>query len=105
MELQEAIDERSFSAAREQALRRIRVLGRAANAANAYPVQSLSQTLERVLGTLTPVRAAACPELFTNLYETMWMLADALYSIRTDDPMSKHDGQSIELMLVESCAD
>ncbi len=50
-------------------------------------------------------RAAACPELFTRLYETVWMVAEALYSIDTEPPVSEHDGQSTELTLVESCAD
>ena len=105
MELEEAIDEPGFSAAREQALRRIRVLGRAANAAHARPVRSLSRSHELTLGALMQTRAAACPELFTRLHETMWMLAVALYSIETEPPVSEHDGQSTELTLVESCAD
>lgn len=105
MELEEAIDERAFSAAREQALQRIRVLGRAANAANARPVRYLSRSLELTLGALMQTRAVACPKLFTRLYESMWMLARALYAIDADAPVPAHARQAGELTLVESCAD
>jgi hypothetical protein len=105
MELEEAIDETAFAAARERAVHRIRVLGRAANAANAHPVRSLSQSLKLTLGALMPTRAAACPELFTRLYETIWMLADTLYSMDGEAPVSEHAWQPDKLTLVESCTD
>jgi hypothetical protein len=105
MELEEAIDEPAFAAAREQALHRIRVLGRVANSANAHPVRSLSQSLKLTLGGLMQTRAATRPELFTRLHETLWMLAATLYSIDADAPVSEHARQPDELTLVESCAD
>jgi hypothetical protein len=105
MELEEAMDERSLSAARDQALRRIRVLGQAANAANAHPVRSLNQALEHRLGALTQARATACPELFTRLHEIVWLLADAVYSIDTDVPATEPAGQPTERMLIESHID
>jgi chemotaxis protein histidine kinase CheA len=105
MELEEAIDERALSMAREQALRRIHVLGQAADASQAHPVRSLSQTLEHMLGALTQTRAATCPELFTHLHGTIWMLADTLYSMDVEAPASERADQPTEPMLVESCVD
>jgi hypothetical protein len=105
MELEEAKDERALSAAREQAMRRIRVLGRAAGAANAHQVQSLGQTLELMLEVLTQAPAAARPGLFESLYETMRKLDGALYSIDVEAHVSEHAGQPTEMTLVESCAD
>jgi hypothetical protein len=105
MELAEAIDERTLSAAREQALRRIRVLGRAASVAHADQVQSPGQELELMLGALTQAPAAARPELLEGLYETMRKLTGAVYSIDVEAPVSKHARQPSELTLVESCAD
>ena len=105
MELAEAIDERALSAAREQALRRIRVLGRAASAAHADQVQSPSQEIELMLGSLTQAPAAARPQLLEGLYETMRKLTGAVYSIDAEAPASEHDGQPTGMTLVESCAD
>jgi len=105
MELEEAIDERAFAAARQQALHRIRVLGQAATAAHAHPVRSITQSLELTLGTLMHTRAAAGPELFTRLYDTIWILAETLYSMDVDAPVSERCRQPDELTLVESCAD
>lgn len=105
MELEEATDERALSAAREQALRRIRVLGRAAGAAKAQQVQSLSQALELRLGALTQGRAAVRPELFEGLDDTMRELAEALYSIDAEDAITEPADQPTEMALVESFAD
>jgi hypothetical protein len=103
MELAEATDERSLSAAHEQALRRIRVLGRAAAAVNAGQVQSHSQALELRLRALTQAPVATRPELFEGLYETMRELDGAQYSV--DANTSAHAAQPTETLLVESCAD
>jgi len=100
MEVAEATDERSFSAASEQALRRIRILGRAARAANAGQVQSRNQALELRLRVLARSPAAGRPELFEGLYETMRELAGAPCST-----VAEHAGQPIEMALVEACAD
>jgi hypothetical protein len=105
MELAEANDEQALSAAREQVLRRIRVLGRAASAANAHQVQSIGQSLERMVGAFTQVRAAARPELIDATYRTMNKLAETLYSIDTETSVTEDTGQSTESVLVESSVD
>lgn len=105
MELAEATDERALFAARGQALRRIRVLGRAASAANAHQVQSLGQAIEHTLEALTQARAAARPELIEGLYGTMRRLAEALYAIDAEAPVLEYDGQSAEMELVACGAD
>jgi hypothetical protein len=105
MELEEALDERAFFAAREQALRRIRVLGRAASAANAHQVQSPGHTLELMLVALMQAPTAARPDLFEGLYDALRKLTGALYSIDVEAPVSERAQQPDELTLVESCAD
>jgi hypothetical protein len=105
MELEGATGKRALSAAREQALRRIHVLGRAASAAHADQVQSPDHELKLMLGALTQAPAAARPKLLEGLYETMRQLTGAVYSIDVVAPVSEHAGQPTELMLVESCAD
>jgi hypothetical protein len=106
IEVTEATDEPSLSAAREQALRRIRILGRAARAANAGQVQSRNQALELRLRALMPAPAAARPELsHEGLYETMRELAGAQCSIDGEAPVPENTNQPTEALLVESCAD
>jgi hypothetical protein len=105
MEVAEATDERSFSAACEQALRRIRVLGRAARAANAGQVQSNNQALELRLRVLMQAPAAARPELFEGLYETMREVAGAECSIDPETTVAGHACQPSEMALVDACAD
>jgi hypothetical protein len=104
-EVAEVADDRSISAASEQVLRRIRILGRAARAANAGQVQSHNQALELRLPALTQAPAAARPELLEGLYETTRELAGAQYSIDTETTVAERTGQPIEMTLVEACAD
>jgi hypothetical protein len=105
MELEEAIDGRSFSAAREQVLHRVRVFRQAASATNAHPVQSLSQMIEHRLRVLTQTGATACPELFTHLHETMWTLADAVYELNVENLAFQDGGPPTDQALVASGAD
>jgi hypothetical protein len=100
VELEVPVDEQGFSAAHEQALRRISILGQAAGAANAHQVQSLGQTLEFMLGVFMRAPAAARPEIFKDLTGTMRMLTGAAYSIDPEAPVSAHAGQLTEMMLV-----
>jgi hypothetical protein len=105
MEVSEATDERSVSAASEQALCRIRILGRAARAANAGQVQSRNQALELRLRVFAQAPAAARLELLEDLYETMRELAGAPYSVDTETAVAERAGQPTEMALVEACAD
>jgi hypothetical protein len=104
MELSEVTTERSLSTARAQALQRIRVLERAAGAANAHHVRSLSQALELMLDDITQVLPVARPELFEALCETMRKLTEALYSIDAEAHIFEAD-QPTEMALAGSCAD
>jgi len=105
MELEEATDERAFSAAHNQVLRRIYDLGCAATAAGAHPVPSLSRSLELKLRALTRARVATHPESVEELHRTMNQLAEVLYSIDTAVPVPENTNQPTEALLVESCAD
>jgi hypothetical protein len=105
MELAEATDEKVFSVASEQALRRIRILGRAAGAANASQVQCHNWALEIRLRAFKQESVVVRPELFEGLYETMRELTGALCSIDTESAISKHTSQPTEMALVEACAD
>ena len=81
VELEEARDEHAFAAALQQALHRVRVLERAAGAANAQAVQTLSETIADMLSALTSVQTAARPGSLDELHRTMNKLTEALYSI------------------------
>jgi hypothetical protein len=105
MELEVPVDKQGFLAAHKHALRRIHVLGRAASAVNAHHVLSLDQTLEFMLGAFTQAPAAARPELFESLYETMRELTGAVCSIDAEALLSAHTGQSTKMTFVESCGD
>jgi hypothetical protein len=105
MELAEATDERALSVASEQALRRIRILRRAAGAANAGQVQCHNRALEIRLRTLTQEPAVACPELFEDLYGTMRKLVGAQCSIDAKSTISEYASQPPEMALVDVCAD
>ena len=105
MELEEATDERAFSATHDLALRRIHALGCAARAASAYPVPSLSRSIELKLRTLTRARTATHPESVEALHRTMNQLAEALCSIEAAASVSENTNQPTEALLAESCAD
>ncbi|MGO9245203.1 MAG: hypothetical protein ACLPT4_00330 [Verrucomicrobiia bacterium] len=106
MELAEAADEPAFAAAREQALHRNHILGRAAEAAHAHAVQSLSNTLELTLRVLTQTHIAARPGLIDALYQTMNRLTEALCLIDTEAPLHEEDAESGDRAeLVASCAE
>jgi hypothetical protein len=105
MEVAEATDERSVSAAGEQALRRIRILGRAVRAANAGQVQSRNQALELQLRVLMQAPVAARPGLLEGVYEAMRELARAQCSIDVEAPVLENTDQPTEALLVESCTD
>ena len=105
MEVAEASDERSVSVANEQALCRIRILGRAARAANAGQVQSRNQVLELQLLVLAQAPAAARPELLEDLHEPMRELAGAQYSIDAETTAAGCACPPTEMTLVEACAD
>jgi hypothetical protein len=105
LELEEATGERALSAAREQSLRRIRVLEWAAHAANAGEVQAISQTLEHMVATVPTARDGSRPELFEALHETMTKLTESLCWIEmtatTGEQACRQPGEA----LVESCTD
>ena len=105
MELEDTTDERAFSAAHDQALRRIHTLGCAANATRAHPMPSLSRSLELKLRALTRARAATHPESLEALHRTMNQLAEALYSTDATAPVPESTNQPTETLLVVSCAD
>jgi hypothetical protein len=105
MELEEATDEHALSVAREQTMRRVRVLGRAAHAANAREMQALSQTVEQLVATLAPAPGATRFEFFGVLDQKMTKLTEALYAIKVETPPSKPEGQPTEDELVESYAE
>ena len=105
MELEEATDERAFSAAHDQVLCRIYELGCAATAAGAHPVPSLSRSLELKLRALTRARVATHAESVESLHRTMNQLAEVLYSIDATVPVPENTNQPTETLLVESCAD
>jgi len=105
MELEEATDERAFSATHDQALRRIHALGSAARAARAHPLPSLSRSLELKLRTLTRAHAATHPESLEALHRTMNQFAEALCSLEAAGPVPENFNQPTEALLVESCAD
>jgi predicted component of type VI protein secretion system len=105
MELEEADDEHALAAAREQTIRRVRILGRAALAANALEVQTLSQTVERLVATMAPVPGGTRFEFFGLLDQKMTKLAEALYAIQVATPPSEPGGEPTESELVESFAE
>jgi len=105
VELEEATDERSFSATQNQALRRIHALGCAARAALAHPVPSLSRSLELRLRTLTREHAATHSESIEALHRTMNQLGEALYSIEDGPHVPENTNQPTETLLVGSCVD
>jgi len=106
MELAEAADEPAFVAAREQALRRNHILGRAAGAAHAHAVQSLSNTLELTLRVLTQTHVAARPGLIDAMYQIMNRLTEALCLVDTEAPRHEEDTESSDpAELVASCAE
>ena len=105
MELEEAKDERGFSAARDQALRRISALDRAATAAGAHPVPSLSCFLELKVRALTRADVGTRPESIEMVHRTMDQLAEALYSINPVTHVPENANQPTEMLLVESCVD
>jgi hypothetical protein len=105
LELEEATDEHALSVAREQTMRRVRTLGRAARAVNARDVQALSQTVEQLVATMAPAPGATRFEFFGLLDQKMTRLTEALYAINAETPPSEPAGQPMERELVESCAE
>jgi hypothetical protein len=105
MELEDATDERMFSVAHDQALRRTRALGCAAKAAGAHPVPSLSRSLELKLCSLTRADAGTHPESIETVHRTMNQLAEALYLIDATARAPENANQPTETLLVESCTD
>jgi hypothetical protein len=105
MELEEATDEHTLSIAREQTMRRVRTLGRAARAINAREVQALSQTVEQLVATMATAPGATRFEFFGVLDQKMTKLAEALYAINTATLPSEPEGQLTKGELVESYAE
>jgi hypothetical protein len=105
MELEEATNEHALSVAREQTMRRVRTLGRAARAANARDVQALSQTVEQLVAAMAPAPGATRFEFFGVLDQKMTKLTEALYAINVAAPPSEPEGQPTEGELVESHAE
>jgi|ERR1700733_12463800 hypothetical protein len=103
MELMEATSEPAFAAAREQALRRNHILGRAAGAANAPTVQSLSNTLELTLRVLAQTPGAARPGLIDALYQTMNRLTEALCLTGTETLRYEEDAESTDPAALVAC--
>jgi len=103
MELEEATDEKAFTAAHDQALRRIHALESAAHAARVHPISSLSRSLELKLRVLPRASAVTHLESLETLHRAMNQLAEALYASDAAALNPETTNQPTETSLVESC--
>ncbi len=104
MGLEGATNEDACSVVLHQTLRRIRLLGRVAGAANARVVQAFCQTLESRLVDLMHAQAAARPKSFDAIQQTMNELVNAWHAIDSETSSSEHDCQGTETALAGACA-
>jgi hypothetical protein len=104
MELEEAPDAHAFRVARDQTLRRLQVLGRAARAVEADEVEALGRTLAELVTTVTDARDAKRQELFDSLHEKMRELVEASYAIQATPSAVGRNRRPAESELVESYA-
>jgi len=104
MELEEARDAHTLRVVREQTLRRVQALGRAAHAVSADEVEALSRTLVLLVANVTDVKGARHRESFDSLYGKMRELTEALYAVHATPSVVGSDCHPTESELVESYA-